>query len=112
MLEAVESVCAGDGLDESEMLDLITQLVDKSLVVAQGGALGIGKFPADLRQLRREDPLVAPAKRGETTHGYTLATPEHVYGVNTAQSPNSDGRTLSSAGRTRTYKQWINSPLL
>ncbi len=43
-LEAAESVCAGDGLDESEMLDLITQLVDKSLVVAQGGALGIGKF--------------------------------------------------------------------
>ena len=31
--DAVEAVCAGDGLDEEEMLDLIAGLVDKSLVV-------------------------------------------------------------------------------
>ena len=43
-LEAAEAVCGGDGLDEFEVLDLLTQLVDKSLVVAQGGALGTGRF--------------------------------------------------------------------
>jgi len=31
-LEAVESVCAGDGIDSHEILDLVTRLVDKSLV--------------------------------------------------------------------------------
>jgi predicted ATPase len=31
--DAVEAVCAGDGLDEEEVLDLIAGLVDKSLVV-------------------------------------------------------------------------------
>jgi predicted ATPase/class 3 adenylate cyclase len=31
-LEAIEGVCAGDGLEETEIVDLLTQLVDKSLV--------------------------------------------------------------------------------
>jgi predicted ATPase/class 3 adenylate cyclase/DNA-binding CsgD family transcriptional regulator len=31
-LDAVEAVCAGDGIDSSHILDLITSLVDKSLV--------------------------------------------------------------------------------
>lgn len=31
-LEAVETVCSGDGLDEHDILDLIQQLLDKSLV--------------------------------------------------------------------------------
>lgn len=34
-LEAVEAVCAGDGVDEWEVLDLLTQLVDKSLVAVE-----------------------------------------------------------------------------
>src|SRR5205807_2685870 len=33
-LDAVEQVCAGDGLDAYELLDLLTSLVDKSLVLA------------------------------------------------------------------------------
>jgi predicted ATPase/class 3 adenylate cyclase len=33
-LEAAEGVCGGDGIDEWEILDLLTELVDKSLVVA------------------------------------------------------------------------------
>jgi non-specific serine/threonine protein kinase len=33
-LEAVEAVCAGDGLDAADLLDWLTALVDKSLVVA------------------------------------------------------------------------------
>ncbi len=34
-LEAVEAVCAGDGLDAYEIIDLLTQLVDKSLVTVE-----------------------------------------------------------------------------
>ena len=33
-LEAAEGVCAGDGIDEWEILDLLGHLVDKSLVIA------------------------------------------------------------------------------
>ena len=32
-LEAAEAVCAGEGVDRSELLDLLTQLVNKSLVI-------------------------------------------------------------------------------
>jgi predicted ATPase len=32
-LEAAEAVCAGEGVDRSEVLDLLTQLVNKSLVI-------------------------------------------------------------------------------
>ena len=34
-LEAVEEICTGDGIEESEVLDLLMGLVDKSLVVAE-----------------------------------------------------------------------------
>jgi predicted ATPase len=34
-LEAAEAVCAGGGIEAPDVLDLLTQLVDKSLVVAQ-----------------------------------------------------------------------------
>ena len=34
-LEAAEAVCAGDGLDQYDVLDVLTQLVNKSLVVAE-----------------------------------------------------------------------------
>jgi predicted ATPase/class 3 adenylate cyclase len=34
-LEAIEAVCAGDGLDRAEIVDLLMQLVDKSLVTVE-----------------------------------------------------------------------------
>src|SRR5208282_3179128 len=34
-LEAVQALCAGDSVDEDTVLDLLTSLVDKSLVVAE-----------------------------------------------------------------------------
>ncbi len=34
-LEAAEAVCAGEGVEAQDVLDLLTQLVDKSLVVAE-----------------------------------------------------------------------------
>lgn len=36
-LEAVEDVCGSSGLPRDQILDLLTQLVDKSLVLAEGG---------------------------------------------------------------------------
>jgi non-specific serine/threonine protein kinase len=33
--EAAEAVCAGDGVEPADILDLLTQLVDKSLVIAE-----------------------------------------------------------------------------
>jgi predicted ATPase/class 3 adenylate cyclase len=35
LLEASEGICAGDGVEELEVLDLLAQLVDKSLVLAE-----------------------------------------------------------------------------
>jgi predicted ATPase/class 3 adenylate cyclase len=35
VLDAVESVCSGDGIDTSEVFDLLSNLVDRSLVVAE-----------------------------------------------------------------------------
>jgi predicted ATPase/class 3 adenylate cyclase len=40
-LDAVEQVCAGDGLDPYAILDLLTSLVDKSLVLADQGHLAV-----------------------------------------------------------------------
>ena len=34
-LEAAEAICAGDGVEASDVLDLLTRLVDKSLVIAE-----------------------------------------------------------------------------
>ena len=39
-LEAAEHVCAGDGIDREDVLDLMTRLVDKSLVMVDGNADG------------------------------------------------------------------------
>jgi predicted ATPase/class 3 adenylate cyclase len=44
-LEAVQEICAGDGVDPADTLDLVQQLVDKSLVVtARVADGGVGRF--------------------------------------------------------------------
>lgn len=43
-LEAVESVCAGEGMDEYEVLDLLSSLVDKSLVMVLEGMGGSVRY--------------------------------------------------------------------
>ena len=40
-LEAAEAVCAGDGVEHGEVLDFVTRLVDRSLVVIANGPAGI-----------------------------------------------------------------------
>ncbi|MFH8608697.1 AfsR/SARP family transcriptional regulator [Streptomyces sp. NPDC018029] len=41
-LDAAEAVCAGDGVTRDEVLDLVTRLVDRSLVVMAPGPAGTG----------------------------------------------------------------------
>lgn len=43
-LEGVESVCSGEGLTEDVVLDLMTQLVDRSLVIPEEGAGGTARY--------------------------------------------------------------------
>jgi non-specific serine/threonine protein kinase len=43
-LEAVESVCSGNGIGEDEVLDLLTHLVDKSLVLPEVGVGGAARY--------------------------------------------------------------------
>ena len=43
-LEAAERVCAGDGIDSDDVLDLLTSLVDKSMVVADTLAEGATRY--------------------------------------------------------------------
>ena len=43
-LEAAEHVCSDDGIDQSEVLDLLSHLVDKSLVVVEESASGERRY--------------------------------------------------------------------
>jgi predicted ATPase/DNA-binding CsgD family transcriptional regulator len=55
-LEAAEAVGAGDGVEEGEVLDLLSRLVDKSLVVAEAGSQGALRYKMlePVRQYARE----------------------------------------------------------
>jgi predicted ATPase/DNA-binding CsgD family transcriptional regulator len=41
-LEAAEEVCSGEGIEQEDILDLLSKLVDKSLVVAEASSPGAG----------------------------------------------------------------------
>ena len=43
-IEAVEKVCSGDGIEEFEVLDLLEQLVDKSLITVERDASGNSRY--------------------------------------------------------------------
>ena len=62
-LEAAESVCSDEDLDEFDVLDMVTQLVDKSLVVALGDVVGSARFR--LLETLRQFSLERLADRGE-----------------------------------------------
>jgi predicted ATPase/DNA-binding XRE family transcriptional regulator len=64
-LEAAEAVCAGDGVDREEVVQLLLHLVDKSLVAAEEQVVGKRYRLLDtLRQYARETLLA----RGESEH--------------------------------------------
>ncbi|HEX2185650.1 MAG TPA: tetratricopeptide repeat protein, partial [Chloroflexota bacterium] len=43
-LEAAEAVCSGDGIEAADVLDLLTRLVDKSLLLAEVPEAGAARF--------------------------------------------------------------------
>jgi predicted ATPase/class 3 adenylate cyclase/Tfp pilus assembly protein PilF len=55
-LDAAERVCSGDGLDEDEVFELLTSLVDKSLVVVGDASVGESRYRLleTVRQYARE----------------------------------------------------------
>jgi non-specific serine/threonine protein kinase len=64
-LEAAEAVGAGDGIAEGEVLDLLTQLADKSLVVAEArGKEERYRLSETIRQYARE--TLVESREGET----------------------------------------------
>jgi len=62
-LEAAEHVCGGDGIDKNEVLDLLSRLVGKSLVVVDGESAGERRyrFLETVRQYARERLVQAGA---------------------------------------------------
>ena len=71
-LEAAEAVCAGDGIDELQVLDLLSHLADKSLIVPEEGVGGAARYRLleMLRQYGRER-LLATGEEADlrTRHG-------------------------------------------
>lgn len=65
-LEAAEAICAGEGIEEYEVLDLLSRLVDKSLVVAEEGADGEVRYRLleTLRQYGHERLLASGEASG------------------------------------------------
>ncbi len=63
-LEAAEAVCAGEGVEAADVLDLITQLVNKSLVVAETQA---GEARYRLLETVRQYGRTRLAEAGEAT---------------------------------------------
>ncbi len=54
-LEAAQSVCSGEGIDEFEVMDLVSSLVDKSLIVAETShAVARYHFLETIRQFARD----------------------------------------------------------
>jgi predicted ATPase len=55
-LEGAENVCSGNGINKGTMLDLLSRLVDKSLVIAEKDAIGNRRyrFLESVRQYGRE----------------------------------------------------------
>ncbi len=43
-VDAAEMICAPDDTARAEVLDLVTRLVDKSMLVAEGGANGVERY--------------------------------------------------------------------
>jgi predicted ATPase/DNA-binding CsgD family transcriptional regulator len=87
-LEMAEQVCSGDGLAVPDILDLLTALADKSLVVADPGAVGETRY----RMLNtvREYAAARLAEAGESAtiqvrfRDYTLREVEHLVQVGMA----------------------------
>ncbi|HET9589239.1 MAG TPA: tetratricopeptide repeat protein [Anaerolineales bacterium] len=65
-LEAAEAICAGDGLEAGDILDLLTQLVNKSLAIPDTGSDAQARYRLleTIRQYARERLLEAGGGEG------------------------------------------------
>ena len=43
-LEAAEAVCSGAGIERGDVMDLVTSLIDRSILVREGGADGVARY--------------------------------------------------------------------
>jgi predicted ATPase/class 3 adenylate cyclase/transcriptional regulator with XRE-family HTH domain len=80
-LEAAEGVCSGDGLEQGEVLDLLTGLVDQSLVLVEGQQQGAARYRLleTVRQYASEKLLEAEAEPMRDRHlAWFLALAEEV----------------------------------
>src|SRR5918995_1502986 len=59
-LEAAEEVCSGEGIEQDDVLDVLSELVDKSLVVAEAGAEQEGASRYRVLEPIRQDALERP----------------------------------------------------
>ena len=77
-LEAAEEVCSGDGVESGEVLDLLSHLVDKSLVVVEDDGRGARRYRCleTVRQYGRDRLLESgQAERVETPPSRVLLRP-------------------------------------
>jgi non-specific serine/threonine protein kinase len=77
-LEAAEAVGAGDGVEPESVLDLLAQLVDKSLVLPEAGADGVGRYRLletvrEYARERLEAGEAAAVRRRHAAHYLALA---------------------------------------
>ncbi len=70
MLEAAEVVCAGDGGEAGDVLDLLSRLIDKSLVIVEEQESGVRyRFLETIRQYAREKLVEArETEQWQTRH--------------------------------------------
>jgi non-specific serine/threonine protein kinase len=64
-LDAAEAVCSGNGIDASAILDLLTQLVDKSLVVVETKGKEARYGQLETVRLYAQDRLLTSGEAGE-----------------------------------------------
>jgi predicted ATPase/DNA-binding SARP family transcriptional activator/DNA-binding NarL/FixJ family response regulator len=77
-LEAAEEVCSGEGIEQGDVLEVLSELVERSLVVAEAGEEGVPRFRMlePIRQYgqeRLQEDSVAAEWVRERHAGYYLA---------------------------------------
>jgi predicted ATPase/DNA-binding CsgD family transcriptional regulator len=90
-LEMAEQVCSDDDIPAGDILDLLSSLIDKSLVVLDSEALGQARYR--MLDTIREYAAVRLAEAGESAafrlrlRDYTVAVAEHNFAIGMAQTP-------------------------
>jgi non-specific serine/threonine protein kinase len=102
-LEAAEAVCGGEGVEREQVLDLLTQVVNKSLLIAQSSADGEQRYRL-LETLRQYalDRLVAH----QQLEGVRKLHAQHY--VQIAETANPRLRNVHKERTGRDQRWWLN----